>query len=435
MPVTTIESLDREGRGVAHRDGKAVFVEGALAGETVEYSSLRSKPAWELARVDAVLEASAERVAPRCRYFGTCGGCAMQHLELRAQVAAKQRVLEDALWHIGRVRPETMLRAVYGQAWEYRHRARLSSRFVAKKGGALVGFHERRSSYVADMTSCEVLPRAVSVLLPALRELVNGLSIRERMPQIELAVGDAVTVLVLRVLDPPSPGDEGLLRAFAEAHGVQLWLQPAGPDSAAPFWPQEAPALYYDLPDFGVRVHFSPTDFTQVNHAVNRVLVRGALALLDPRAGERIADFFCGLGNFTLPIARSGARVLGIEGGDALVKRARQNAEFNGLSGNTEFKTMNLFEMDEAALAQLGHFDKWLVDPPRDGAIELMKSIGSDTAPKRIVYVSCSPSTLARDAEVLVHVKGYRLKAAGVMNMFPQTSHVESIAVFDKMPA
>lgn len=427
MPQVTIESLDREGRGVARREGKTVFVEGGLPGETVEYSPFRSKPAFEVGRAAAILEPSADRVDPKCAFFGTCGGCSMQHLDVRAQVAAKQRVIEDALWHIGRVRPDTMLRAVHGEAWGYRRRARLSSRFVPKKGGALVGFHERKSSYVADMTRCEVLPPPVSALLPALRELVNGVSIRERLPQIEVAVGDAVTVLVLRVLEPPSAADEAALRSFAERHGVQLWLQPGGPATATPFWPTDAPALDYALPDFDVRIGFLPTDFTQVNHGVNRVLVRRAMALLDPRPGERIGDFFCGLGNFTLPIARLGASVTGFEGNAGLVERARANARANRLECG--FEKAELF--DAESCAKLTDFDKALLDPPRDGAIELVKSF-ADRPLRRIVYVSCDPATLARDAAVLVHAQGFGLAAAGAVNMFPHTSHVESIALFTR---
>jgi 23S rRNA (uracil1939-C5)-methyltransferase len=427
MPTAKIESLDREGRGVAHREGKTVFVEGALTGETVEYTPFRSKPAFEIARVDAVLEASAERVAAKCAFFGICGGCAMQHLETGAQVAAKQRVLEDALWHIGRVRPETMLRAIHGEPWGYRHRARLSARFVPKKGGSLIGFHERKSSYVADMTSCEVLPAAVSKLLPGLRALVDGLSIRERMPQIEVAVGDAVTVLVFRVLAPLAAGDEDALRRFAEAHRVQLWLQPAGPASAVPFWPLDAPALDYTLPDFGVRIGFLPTDFTQVNHGVNRILVRRAMALLDPRPGERVGDFFCGLGNFTLAMARLGAAVSGFEGNPGLIERARANARANGL--DCDLHAVDLF--DPAVCAVLPGFDKALLDPPRDGAVELVKSFAAHP-PARIVYVSCDPATLARDAGVLVQTQGYRLAAAGIVNMFPHTAHVESLALFER---
>jgi len=322
-----------------------------------------------------------------------------------------------------------MLRAIYGQAWGYRHRARLSVRLVPKKGGVLVGFHERKSSFIADMTSCEVLPRRISELLRPLRSLIAGLSIPTRLPQIELAVGEEVTVLVLRILDALTPEDEDALRAFAAQHGIQFWLQTKGPDTAEPFFPQQAPALYYSLPEFGVQIYFRPTDFTQVNHSANRILVRRALALLDPRPGERIADLFCGLGNFSLPIASRGADVLGLEGSAELVRRAEDNASNNGLAGRARFQVANLFEAP--CSVEFGRFDKLLIDPPRDGAVEVVKALG-EGGPRRIVYVSCDPATLSRDAEVLVHVKGYRLAAAGVINMFPHTSHVESMALFEK---
>jgi 23S rRNA (uracil1939-C5)-methyltransferase len=432
----TIESLDQEGRGVARSDGKVVFIEGALTGEVVSYSSYRKKPAFELAQVTRIYKPASLRVPPKCRHFGVCGGCSMQHLDARAQVAVKQRILEDGLWHIGQVRAETMLRPIYGQAWGYRERARLSVRHVVKKGKTLVGFHEKRSSFVADMQRCEILAPKIAALLPQLAELIAGLSIRDRLPQIEVAVGEQVDALVLRVLDPPSSDDETALREFADRHRIQFWLQSRGPDSAVPVHPLNAPALAYTLPEFAIVMPFSPTDFTQVNSAINRVMVSRAMRLLDPQPGERIADLFCGLGNFTLPIARSGAQVLGIEGSAALVARARQNAVTNGLADNARFAAMNLFEITEAGFAELGQFDKLLIDPPRDGAIELVKSIassqGGGQAPRRIVYVSCNPATLARDAQVLVQVHGYILKAAGVMNMFPHTSHVESIAVFDQ---
>lgn len=432
MNPVIIESLDHEGRGIAHADGKVIFVEGALTGERVTYSSYRKKNSYEQAQVGQILKQSFMRVQPKCANFGVCGGCSMQHLEARAQVAAKQRVLEDNLERIGKVKPETVLPPIFGQAWGYRQRARLSVRHVLKKGKTLVGFREKNGKYVADMQHCEILPPKIASLLPLLGELNESFTVRDILPQIEVAVGDHVVVLVLRILQALSPSDEAAIRQFADQHQVQFWTQTKGPETVMPFYPLDAPQLSYSLPEFGITMPFAPTEFTQVNSEMNRLMVSRAMRLLDPQPGERIADFFCGLGNFTLPIARSAAQVLGIEGSDALVKRAGQNAACNGLSGNTEFKAMNLFEMDEAALAQLGHFDKWLVDPPRDGAIELMKSISAETAPRRIVYVSCSPSTLARDAEVLVHAKGYTLKAAGVMNMFPHTSHVESIAVFDK---
>jgi 23S rRNA (uracil1939-C5)-methyltransferase len=429
MPIARIESLDREGRGVAHVEGKTVFIDGAVTGEEVEYAPYRRKPSFELAQVLRIGRESFSRVAPRCAFFGTCGGCSMQHVDERTQVAAKQRVLEDALWHVGRVHPETVLRPLYGPAWGYRHRARMSARWVEKKGGALVGFRERKSTYVTDMTSCEVLPSKVSALIRPLRALIDSLAMRERIPQIEIAVGEALTVLVLRVLEPVGAEDGERLKRFADGHAVQLWLQSAGPDSARPFWPPEAPELDYVLPAFGVRVGFGPTDFTQVNHAVNRLLVSRAIGLLDPRPGERITDFFCGLGNFTLPIATSGAEVLGVEGSAALLAKAQANAHANGLDGRCSFALANLFEAGECA--RMPACDKALLDPPREGAIELVKSFET-RPPSRIVYVACDPATLARDAGVLVNALGYRLAAAGVVNMFPHTSHVESIALFER---
>lgn len=426
-----VESLDHEGRGIARAEGKVIFIEGALPGERVTYSSYRKKPSFELAQVMQIHKPAAMRVQPKCRHFGVCGGCSMQHLEATAQVAVKQRILEDSLWHIGKVKAETILPPIYGQAWGYRERARISVRHVIKKGKTLVGFHEKRSSFVADMQLCEILPPKISATLPLLAELIDTLSIRDRLPQIELAAGEFVQILVLRVIEPPSARDEAALRAFADQHGIQFWLQSGGPQTAVPFHPLAAPPLSYSLPEFGITMPYSPTEFTQVNSALNRVMVSRAMRLLNPQSGERIADFFCGLGNFTLPIAKSGAQVVGVEGSIALVKRAMQNAQFNNLAANAEFCEMNLFEMDEASLAKLGDFDKMLIDPPRDGAIELVKALGAG-APQRIVYVSCNPATLARDAAVLVHDKGYVLKTAGVMNMFPQTSHVESIALFER---
>ena len=431
MPAGIIESLDHEARGITRLEGKTVFVEGALPGERVEYSCYRKKPAYEIARVDRVIRASASRVQPRCPHFGVCGGCSLQHCEPSAQIAAKQRLLESTLWHLGRLAAGQIFAPIHGSPWGYRFRARLSARMVPKKGGLLIGFHERRSSYVADMRECPILPPHVSGLLLPLRELISALSIRTAMPQIEVAVGETLTALVLRILEPLDHADEALLRAFADRHDIVFYLQPGGPATASRFYPLDDRALSYLLPDYGIEHVFSPTEFTQVNHAVNRMLVRRAMALLDPRKGERIADMFCGLGNFTLPIARSGAKVLGVEGNPGLTRRAAENAAANGLAGETAYTAANLFETTEASLAAFGKFDKMLIDPPREGAAELVKAIGEDS-PRRIVYVSCNPATLARDAAILVHQKGYALCGAGVINMFPHTSHVESIALFEK---
>lgn len=440
--VLTIESLDQEGRGVARLDGKTVFVEGGLPGERVRVSPVRHKPTYEIARVTEVRKASSSRVTPRCPHFGVCGGCTLQHAHPALQVAAKQRALEDALERIGRVTVPRMLPPIEGPAWGYRYRARLAVRHVAKKGGMLVGFHERKSSFVADMTECHVLPRRISSLLPALRTLIGALTVYDRLPQIELAVGERMDdgqirlgyALVLRILAPLAADDEAKLRAFADQHGIAFWLQTGGPATVVPFHPPDN-ALAYQLPEFGVEMPFAPTDFTQVNSAINRVLVRRAVALLDPQPGEAVADFFCGLGNFTLPIARCGADVVGIEGSAALVQRAESNARHNGLAARARFVVANLFAATSATVAALGPLQRVLIDPPREGAVELVKALphrddGGGLA--RIVYVSCNPATLARDAAILVNERGYTLGAAGVVNMFPHTAHVESIAVFER---
>jgi len=446
-----VESLDLEAQGVAHRaDGKVVFIEDALPGEQVRVQVVRRKNNWEQATMAERRLDSAQRVTPRCTYFGLCGGCKMQHFHPAAQVAVKQRVLEDNLWHLGKVRPEMILRPIQGPSWGYRYRARLSVRYVAKKGTVLIGFHERKSRYVADMQTCEILPPHVSRLLMPLRELIGGMDQRNTLPQIEVAVGSQVTVLVLRHLEALSDRDRELLRQFAIDHSpaeggqatLSWWLQPKGPDTVHPLDPS-LPGLDYTLPEFGITMPFKPTDFTQVNHAINQVLVGRALRLLAVQPHERVIDWFCGLGNFTLPLATQGREVLGIEGSETLVARSRENAQANGVASKTRFVARNLFEITPEELVGYGSADRWLVDPPREGAFALVKAMADlhqDPTrvpadwqwPRRIVYVSCSPATLARDAGLLVHQAGYRCTAAGVVNMFPHTAHVESIAVFER---
>jgi len=430
--LATIESLDQEGRGVAHANGKVIFIEGALPGEKVSYKSTRRKASYEFATVVDVLKSSNLRTEPKCPHFHMCGGCAMQHLEFSGQVAAKQRLLENNLWHIGRVKAERMLSPIYGPAWGYRHKARLRVKYVPAKGRVLVGFNEKATHFVTDIKSCQVLPPHVSALIVPLQELLIQLTIRDATPQIELAVGENATVLVFRIMEPLEPKDEPLLREFADTHGVQIWTQTKGPDTVKPFHPLNGPGLNYTLPEFNLSYPFKPTEFTQVNPYINRVMIRRAMQLLDPQPNERIADFFCGLGNFTLPIARSGASVFGMEGSVPLVQRAVESAALNGLDDHVIFREADLFDMTAESLASLGYFDKWLIDPPRDGAMELVKSLADDGkgSPQRIVYVSCNPATLARDAALLVQ-KGYVLKASGIINMFPHTSHVESIALFE----
>ncbi len=479
-PKLYVESLDLEAQGIAHRvsddpadedNGKVVFIEGALPFETVSVNIHRKKNNWEAGTVTTIHKESSLRVTPGCPHFGlhqgACGGCKMQHLDAAAQVAVKARALEDQLWHLAKVKPEVVLRPISGPSWGYRYRARLSVRYVIKKGEVLIGFHERKSRYVADIQSCAILVPHVSAMLMPLRALIASLDARETCPQIELACGDSVTALVLRHLEPLSEGDVAKLRSFAVQHGVQWWMQAKGPETVK-LLDEGGEVLSYALPDFGISMPFKPTDFTQVNPQINRVLVTRALRLLDVQKHERVIDWFCGLGNFTLPLATQAREVLGIEGSDTLVQRATDNlqqnmktntalAQQNVAGAATQFVARNLFEMTGQMLIADGAADKWLVDPPREGAFALVKALAdlhqqrtgqavdveegkaapipgdlsSWTPPKRIVYVSCNPATLARDAGLLVHKAGYRCSAAGMVNMFPHTAHVESMAVFD----
>jgi len=445
-----VESLDIEAQGIAHNsEGKVVFIEGALPGEEVQVTVGRKKNNWEQGSLVALRRESSQRVTPGCPHFGlhagACGGCKMQHLHVSAQVAVKQRVVEDNLWHLGKVKAERLLRPIEGPAWGYRYRARLSVRYVAKKGEVLVGFHERKSRYIADMQQCRILPQKVSDLLLPLRALIASMDERDRLPQIELAMGDVdgqqITALVLRHLEPLGEPDKQRLRDFAAQHEVQWWLQPKGPDTVH-LLDEGGTELAYTLPEFGILMPFKPTDFTQVNHHINTVLVGRALRLLEVQKDERVIDWFCGLGNFTLPLATQAQEVLGIEGSEALVQRSRENARRNKLDHKTRFVARNLFEMTPEMLVADGHADRWLVDPPREGAFALVKALSDLCAdpspapgwqpPRRIVYVSCNPATLARDAGLLVNVGGYRCTAASAVNMFPHTAHVESIAVFER---
>ena len=456
-----VEALDLDAQGIARlapneeeaaqgQGGKVIFIQGALPTERVTYIITRDKARFSKAKVLDILKPAVFRAEPKCKAFGVCGGCTMQHLDIRAQVAMKQRVLEDDLQHIAKVKPQEILRPMGGPAWEYRHRARLSAvNRSIKKGTVLIGFHEGKSAYVADMTACEILPKHVSDLLPEMRKLVMGLSIVDRMPQIEIAVGEPedpnsddpqktrpVTALVFRNLLPLTTADEQSLRDFADAHQVWIWLQPKGIETVAPFYP-ETGKLCYRLPEFEIEMPFKPADFTQVNHMMNRALVSRAIRLLAVEPNDRVLDLFCGIGNFTLPLARKSQQVLGIEGLATLTNRATENAEHNGLAKQASFMQSDLFEVTPETIASWGKADRWLMDPPREGAMEICQALAqlhiqkSDLLPKRIVYVSCNPKTLARDVELLCHQAGYTLSSAGIINMFPHTSHVESIAVFD----
>lgn len=456
-----VDSLDLDAQGIARlapneeelnqgQSGKVIFIQGALPTELVTYVITRDKARFSKAKVINILKPAVFRAEPKCKAFGVCGGCTMQHLDIRAQVAMKQRVLEDDLKHIAKVAPEEILRPMGGPTWEYRHRARLSAvNRSIKKGTVLIGFHEGKSGYVADMIACEILPKHVSDLLPQMRKLVMGLSIVDRMPQIEIAVGEPedphsddpkktkpVTALVFRNLLPLTLADEQLLRDFADEHQVWVWLQPKGIETVAPFYPLTG-KLCYRLPEFEIEMPFKPADFTQVNHMMNRALVSRAIRLLEVRASDRVLDLFCGIGNFTLPLARRVNAILGIEGLESLTTRAKANAEHNQLADRASFMQSNLFEVTGDTIASWGKAERWLMDPPREGAMEICQALaklheqGSDLLPQRIVYVSCNPKTLARDADILCHQAGYILKSAGIVNMFPHTSHVESMAVFE----
>ncbi len=425
-----IESSSHDGRGVVRIDGKATFVHGALPGERVRLRVVAHHRNFDEAETELVLAPSPDRVEPACARFGVCGGCSLQHLAPDAQLAAKQQALLDALRHIAQLEPAQIFAPLAAPSpWGYRRKARLGAKFVAKKGRVLVGFRERASGFVADTDRCPVLHPRVGGLLGLLAELIGGLSIRELVPQVEVAMGDETCILVFRTLGPPSAADLARLRAFGAAHGVVPYVQEGGPETVRPVDPPDVP-LTYALPDFDLELAFRPGDFTQVNTEMNRLMVARAIELLAPQPHERVLDLFCGIGNFTLPLARRAAEVVGVEGEASLVARARANAERNGI-GNARFHAANLYGALDGEAWLNGRFEAALLDPPRTGALEVLPHLprlGVD----RIVYVSCYPGTLARDAAELVRRHGYRLLGAGAMDMFPHTAHVESIAVFER---
>jgi len=426
--IATVVDLDHAGRGVARLEGKAVFVSGALPGEQVRLKRTRLHARYDEALLLEILEPSPERRVPECAHFGRCGGCALQHLAPEAQLAAKERELATQLERIGQVAPSEWLSALTGPLFGYRRRARLGVKHLPKSGRAIVGFRERTSPLLTDVRDCRVLAAPVGVMCEALGEMIGLLSIANRLPQVEISIGARVTVMVLRVLVPPSEKDLTILRAFAAAHQVEFWLQPGGRDSIAPL---DVPTqtLDYDLPDFQVTVGFGPLDFVQVNTVLNERMVTRAIELLSPQADESVLDLYCGVGNFTLPLGRRAAAVLGVEGEASLVSQGRANAAANALT-NVQFATADLSVAPQNEPWSGRRFDRVLLDPPRAGAAELLPFIAR-TGAKRVVYISCHPASLARDAGLLVREHGFVLRAAGVMDMFPHTAHVESIAVFE----
>ncbi|MDH3532674.1 MAG: 23S rRNA (uracil(1939)-C(5))-methyltransferase RlmD [Gammaproteobacteria bacterium] len=426
-----IAAVTHDGRGIAELPGKKVFVAGALSGEQVRFQRRKSRRSFDEAELLDVIEASPQRIEPRCAVFGRCGGCALQHVSNSEQRELKSQALRDSLERIGKVQAASWLEPIVGSPWHYRRRARLAVKDVRAKGRVLVGFRERHAPFITDMHRCEVLATPIDTMLDPLSELIGALSIRARLPQIEVAVAENAVALVFRVLDRPTAADESLLREFGAAHDTRIYLQSGGIDSVEMLHPSTAvDALSYSLPEFDLCVEFDPTGFVQINSDVNRRMVSRAVELLDPGAGDRVLDLFCGIGNFSLPLARRSHEVLGIDGEASLVAAAARNAARNGLH-NAAFRAADLSAVDgtEAWLRQ--GCDRLLLDPARSGAAAIVRHMPALGA-ERIVYVSCHPGTLARDAGSLVNEQGYRLEAAGIIDMFPHTAHVESIALFIK---
>ena len=425
-----IDSLSHDARGVARVDGKVFFIDQALPGEWVRFQRGKKRRSHETGKVVEVLRRSKQRTLPACEYFGVCGGCALQHLSPAAQISSKQKQLRDNLERIAKTEPERYDPPLTGPHWGYRRKARLGVRYVPKKGGVLIGFRERNKSYITPLYHCDVLAPRLSALLPSLKTLLEQLSCFDRIPQIEVASADNATALVLRHLVDLAQSDLDRLSSYAASNDIQVFLQPKGLDSVFPLYPSNPEDLFYRLSDHDITIYFNATDFVQINDELNRKLVDTALEYLDPCPDETILDLFCGLGNFTLPLARKANKVVGLEGDKALVQRARMNSARNGIN-NAQFLNIDLYRNTAEKSWPYLKSDKVLLDPPRTGAIDVVKSL-DQLSSGRVVYISCNPATLARDAEVMVHKLGYTLRTARVVDMFPHTTHVESIAVFDR---
>jgi 23S rRNA (uracil1939-C5)-methyltransferase len=428
-PVTvTIESLSHDGRGIAHVNGKVVFVDEALPGESVDFIYTDSRRDYAEGKVVALHSRSPQRVEPACPHYGNCGGCSFQHVADAEQIVIKQQLLQEQFSRIGKISIPEIWEPLTGPHWGYRRKARMGVKYVAKKGRVLVGFRERRNPFLAELDSCKVMHPVVGERLTALGDMIAGLSIRDKIPQIEVALGDEDCVLAFRVLEPPTENDQAQMRAFGQQHNISICLQPKGPDTIVPLDGEPVVTPWYALPDQGLRFQFRPAMFTQVNYAINRSMINRALAALELTPEDRVLDLFCGLGNFTLPLATQAGYVVGVEGDLPLVNHARENARLNRLD-NVEFHAADLSKDVRDLPWSQQRFTKVLLDPSRAGASEVLHNF-KHWQPERIVYVSCNPSTLARDAGILVNELGYRLVKAGVMDMFPQTAHVESIALF-----
>ena len=424
-----VVDLAQDGRGVARPGGKTVFIDGALPGERVRFRVVKRRRQLDEAALVEILIASPDRIEPRCAHFGVCGGCSLQHLSAAAQIAAKERQLLEALERIGRVRPERLLAPIQGPEFAYRRRARLGVRYVHKKGRVLAGFREREKPYIAELARCEILIERFATLPAQLAQLVETLSIRDKVPQVEVAAGDAGAALVFRVMEPPAAADLDALSAFGERLGVDIYLQPGGLDTIRPIGGTFAP-LSYSIDGGRITLKFGPSDFVQINREVNAAMVDAAVELLEIGPADTVLDLFCGIGNFTLPLGARARSVVGVEGDESLVKKARANAALNGIC-NAEFHAADLFQPAGFAGWAAARYDLVLLDPPRAGALAIMERM-PQWAPRRVVYISCHPGSLARDAQMLVESQGFRLIAAGVMDMFPHTTHVESVAVFER---
>ena len=426
-----VEDLTHDGCGVVKIEGKAYFIDGVLPNELIRFQSARKRKGKFQGKLDEIIEPSEQRVKAECEYFGVCGGCVLQHLNSAAQLKNKENILFENLSRIGKVSVQEHLPAIQGETFGYRRKARLGIKKVDKKGGILVGFRERNSSFITSLNQCKTLDTRISDLLPGLHDMISELSNNNRIPQIEVAAGDDDVALILRHLEPLVDNDLAILEQYAKDQQVQMYLQSGGPDTVTPLWPKNPKSLTYGLPSFDLNISFLATDFIQVNHEINNIMVSRAVEYLGLEEQDNVLDLFCGVGNFTLAIARSGANVVGIEGDRSLVDRANNNAKSNNL-GNVKFEVSNLHVEDLKHIGASGQFNKLLIDPPRSGALEVVSQVVPRLKPEIMVYVSCNPATLARDADVMVNTHGYNLTQAGAMDMFPHTAHVESIAVFSR---
>lgn len=426
-----VMALSHEGRGIARVEGKTTFIDASLPDELVKFTYTRSRPKFDEGVVEEVIEPSSKREEPKCEFFGYCGGCSLQHMKADFQLEHKQNVLLEQFEHIGSVKPEIILPVLTGSLWGYRHKARLAVKYVTKKTRVLVGFREKRSSFVADIDHCEILHPSVGNKIQILQNFIEKLSIKDAIPQIEVAVSDDAVALVLRHIHDFTATDNKHLKEFEKEYNFKIFLQPGGYDTIHRLNKEGNEKIFYTLPEYGLKLYFYPTDFTQINAYINREMITKAIELLDIKANEVVLDLFCGIGNFTLPIAKKAKYVVGVEGSKELVSRAKYNADKNNIS-NAGFYMADLFKEEvNYDFMQLG-YDKLLLDPPRTGAKEIIELLDLKSI-KRIVYISCNISTLARDANILVNVKGFKLKKAGVIDMFPHTTHFESIAVFENM--